>query len=327
MTINPQETEQIRRWNDQLTQEITLRFRKTEDERSQKLEAFCDSLTQLAPKVRVIREKGEGDEEKLPALQIEKGWTYHAVPEGKELAPFLEILSMTKKGEPEVSELIRERIKEVRWPAHFTIYVTPSCPFCPQVVKQMAPFPLLNPEVRMTVIDGSLFHEMAGEDQIRAVPTVILDDQFRWTGSIKTEDVLDALIHRDPAQFGVGMLKNMLKQGEASRLAEMMLEKGQFFSAFLDLVTHPEWSVRLGALVVMEEIMEQNASLIEEALESLWERMEGVEDNIKGDLIYLFGESGDSKWIPRLEKILKDAPGDEIREMAEEGLEKLRNQT
>ena len=322
--MTSQESEQIRQWNEGLNREILLRFRTTEDERSKNFEAFCDQLSRSASKVRIVKGKGEGDEEKFPVLQISETWTYQAIPQERELVPFLEILSLVNEEQPEGSESLRNRVGEVRWPAHFKIYVTPQCPFCPQAVKQMAPLPFLNPNIQMTLIDGMLFPEVAREDRIQAVPTVILDDRFRWAGSIKLDDVLDVLVHRDPAQFGPATFKNMLKQGEAARLAEMMIQRNQIFPAFPELVTHPDWSVRLGAMVVMEEISAQHAALAAEALESLWQRFEGVQDSIKGDLIYLCGESGDTQWVPRLEAVLTGSYGEEVQEVTKEALEKLK---
>jgi hypothetical protein len=324
MDLRSHEIEHIRRWNEELTQEVSLRFRTAEDERTKDFESFCGVLRDLAPKVWIVKEEEEGEEENLPALKVRKGWTYYAIPKGTELIPFLEILSMLDQEQITTPESTQELIKEVQWLAHFKIYVTSQCPFCPQVVRQIAPFPLINPFIQVSVIDGELFSEMIRQDKIQAAPTVILDDQFRWTGTLRMEEVLDVLVHRDPAHFGAKTLKNMLKQGEASRLSEIMLQRNQIFPAFLELVIHPEWSTRLGAMVVMEEVSQRNVALVREALQALWPRLEEVATPIKGDIIYLCGESGGREWIAPLEGLLAGPYGNELWDVTEEALEKLR---
>ena len=123
--------------------------------------------------------------------------------------------------------------------------------------------------------------------------------------------------------LGVNSLKSIIKDGQASQLAAMMLEAQQIFPAFYDLLTHDKWPVRLGAMVAMEEIVHQAPGLARDAIDPLWQRFEGAEHQIKGDILYLFGEIGAHRVIPWLNEVVNEDQDDEMKEAAEEALEKL----
>ena len=105
----------------------------------------------------------------------------------------------------------------------------------------------------------------------------------------------------------------------------MMLEKVQIFPAFYEVLAHPKWPVRLGAMVVMEELIENNRDLAARMLEPLWERFNKVDNPVKGDLLYLFGQLKRTECVPLLQAILKGDYDSEVQEAAQEALDKIRS--
>jgi alkyl hydroperoxide reductase subunit AhpF len=285
------DAEIIRQWNTGLGKTVPIILRMTEDQRSTDFERYVAGLTELAPNVRAVTERLNADDP--PAILAGNLFCYHALPEGLELTPFLNILSVVGVTvHPDLNQSLLMKLERVRWPAELRIYVTSQCSFCPQAVRQFSPFPLVNPLVRVTVIDGLLFPEMAKRDGVRSVPTVILDERFRWSGELNMNDVVDAVVHRDPDRLSARTLEDFVKEGNAALLAEMMLREDRIFPTFLDLLIHSEWSVRLGAMVVVEEIADSNVNLAKIILNPLWKLMENAEDSVKGDALYLFGLLG-----------------------------------
>jgi HEAT repeat protein len=103
----------------------------------------------------------------------------------------------------------------------------------------------------------------------------------------------------------------------------MMLDAQKIFPAFYELLTHEKWPIRLGAMVVMEEIAAQAPGIAPEAIDPLWGRFEGVSDQVKGDILYLYGEIGDRKAIAWLEEVTAGKFNAEVKEAAKEALEKI----
>jgi hypothetical protein len=321
MIMTSQEEKQIRKWNSELSSDIHIGLLVTEDQRSKEFEGFCENLTQLAPRIRVAREEGEPNEP--PGIQFGHNLRYHAIPLGTELAPFLEVLSVSDGKAASVSASIRDHLTRIKLPALLSLYVSQQCPFCPVTVRHLTPLLALNEFIHLTIIDCTLFPEMAQSNRIQSVPTLLLDEEFRWTGSFGLEEVIEVMTNRDPAKLSSPSLERMLKEGNALRLAQMMLDRQDIFPAFFDLLTHKKWPVRLGAMVAMEHLTSSNPELAARAIDPLWERFHHAEDPVKGDIIYILGESGDRKIAPRIEMILSGAYDAEVKEAAREALEKI----
>ncbi len=125
--------------------------------------------------------------------------------------------------------------------------------------------------------------------------------------------------------FPVGSL---LKEGNADQVAEMMLDHNRIFPAFINTLIHEKWPVRLGAMVAFEYIAEKNKSLASRIINPLWEQFQNVEDRIKGDIIYILGETGNVEMIPELEKIsYSGIYHEEVRNAARDALKRIEQRT
>jgi hypothetical protein len=323
--MNADEERQIALFNDQLKQDIRLRLVKTRHEASQALEGFCMVLQKAAPKIHVVHEKDESDAP--PELRIHSRIRYRAVPLGRELVPFLEALSWIYNGQALPSLPFSSLLDNLALPAELKLYIAEQCPFCPGVVQSLLPLAISSDWIQVTVIDAGLCIEEARRDRIQSVPTLVLDEQFRWTGSIKTQEILEAIIHRDPSRLEADTLMNMIADGNASLLSKMMMEKNMIFPALLDLLVHPKWPVRLGAMVTLETIAGENPTLAQKTMMPLWDRFDAADDKVKGDILYLVGEFDNGGSIERIQEVLNKRLNHdvEIIEAAEEALEKLKN--
>jgi hypothetical protein len=313
--MTPYEKKQILTLNNKLSKDVQIGLIETEHEKSALIRQFCDDLVQLAPKIRVIEEEGDPDE--APAIKVHNGLHYQAIPSGTEVAPFIEALIMLDSAMAQIDKTLNDQLAGVDLPTNLIIFV--------EAVRQLLPLPTLNSNIRLTVIDAMHFPELAEKENIQSVPTLILEDQFRWAGSIQITEIIDAMANRDASMLGPVSLEMMITQGKADELAEMMLEKEQIFPAFYEVLTHPKWPVRLGAMVVMEELIEINPDLAIQTLKPLWERFNKVDNRVKGDLLYVFGQMKPTDLVSRLQVILNGDYDPEVQEAAQETLENIRN--
>jgi hypothetical protein len=219
---------------------------------------------------------------------------------------------------------IQPRLNDLAMPAELKLYVAEQCPFCPGTVESLLPLALSSVWVRLTVIDAGLFLEEARSEHIQSVPTLVLDSQFRWTGTIKIQEVVEAMIHRDPSRLEADTLMNMIADGNAGLLANMMLEKDMVFPALVELLVHPKWPVRLGAMVAMETVAAEKPALAQKMVAPLWDRFDAADEKVKGDILYLVGEVDTGDSLKRIQDILNRKANyePEIIEAAEEALEK-----
>ena len=318
--MTPAEEKQIATLNQTLSGEIQITCRHTDHEHSDAIVQFCDHLNRQVPAIRIKKESGDPDD--MPGIHIHDGLIYQAVPAGTEIAPFVEALQMAATGTAQKDDRISEKLSAIDLPIHMVLYVASQCTFCPQAVRQLLPLLSANPHIRLTVIDAMSFPELADKDNLQSVPTLILEDQFRWTGTFQTEEIVEMMVRRDPSALGPLSLEMMLKDGKAGQLAEIMLAKAQIFPAFYELLIHPKWPVRLGAMVVMDELIEKHLDLALQIIPPLWQQFDMVDDRVKGDLLYIFGQTGQKDIIPYLKNVLNGNFEPEVKEAAQEALEK-----
>jgi glutaredoxin len=320
--VTPQEKKQVVALNDKLTQTIDIKLTTSADIRSQELENFCRELMQNASKIQAIIEKNDAAGS-MPRIHVASSLVYHAVPLGTELLPFLDMLQDASEQHAENAQAGSTQESEL--PAKLKLYVSSTCSFCPAVVRKLVPLAMQNTHVQLMIIDAVLFSEMAETDHIRSVPTLILDDQFRWTGMVDPNELLNTIRGRDPAQLSAGTLASMISDGNAYGLAEMMLKEGCIFPGFLDLLTHEAFSTRLGAMAAAEEIAERRLPLAVQMAQPLVERFEQQIDAVKGDLLYILGLSGDSGILDFLKKIASGEYPEDVKEAAAEAMEAIQS--
>jgi hypothetical protein len=282
---------------------------------------FCDNLSHLVPGIKI--KKGGDSPKEPPQIVIGDRLRYQTVPAALELQPFLEALAAIGSDPPKVDDSAKSRLKNDRLPATLTLFIAPQCTFCPAVVRQLIPLPLIDDKIQLVIIDGSLFPETAETHKISAVPTLLIDEQFRWTGSAPLDEIINTINTRDPMSLGAASLENILTEGQAGELAAMMLGKSTIFPAFLELLIHEKWHIRLGAMVVMEEIADKNPALAAETVGFLREKFRGLPEQVKGDVLYILGEIKDQRTVPWLEEVMKGEYNEEVKEAAKEALEKF----
>jgi hypothetical protein len=319
--MTPAERKRFAELNESLSQDIQIELTESEHEKSPAIRQFCDELVQKAPKIRVKKEAGDPDE--IPSIRIHDGLRYQAIPGGTEIGPFVDALRLKDMGTARLEASAAEQLAKIDLPTHLVIYVSPQCTFCPAAVQQLLPLLALNANVRLTVVDAMHFPELAEADNIQSVPTLILENQFRWTGTIQLNEIMEMMVNRDPSVLGPASLETMLKEGKAGQLAEMMLNKAEIFPAFYELLIHAKWPVRLGAMVVMEEIIEKNPDLAIQTIKPLWQYFDEVDDRVKGDLVYILGQMAPMETMPLLESILKGEYEAEVKEAAREAITDL----
>jgi len=317
------EEKQIKKFNHQLSRNITIERVASRHTSNKLFHEFCDNLTRLMPKIQISRVQSDAHDP--PRILIGGGLHYQAIPTGHELQPFLEALDALDSGSMKETEPIQRLLKKNNMPTALTVFISPQCTFCPQMVRRLIALPMTAENLQLTVIDGTLFPEMAKIQDVRSVPTLLLDDQFRWTGLVSLEELIDTINTRDPVSLRPASLEKIIKDGGADRLAAMMMETEKLFPAFYDVLTHEKWPIRLGAMVVIEEIAGKNPDLAAEALIPLWDRFHKASIQIQGDILHVFGEIGDPRSVPWLDTVLSGNFDREVKAAAREAAEKISN--
>jgi HEAT repeat protein len=92
----------------------------------------------------------------------------------------------------------------------------------------------------------------------------------------------------------------------------------------MTLFQEQELSTRMGVLVIMEGALDKNPQSVKNMVPALIELLYHEDARIRGDIADFLGGVGDSRAIPHLEILTKDADPD-VAEAAEDALEELQD--
>ncbi|MCH8612594.1 alkyl hydroperoxide reductase subunit F [Arsenicicoccus dermatophilus] len=178
-----------------------------------KSEEMRSLLEEIAAQSDRVTARFDGDAERRPSFRIERTGTDHAVefaglPMGHEFTSLvLALLQVGGHPVKEDAELV-EQVKGIDRDLHFVTYMSLSCQNCPTVVQALNAMAALNPRIRHTAVEGSLFQDEIEEHGIKAVPTVYLDGELFESGRMTMADIL-----------------GRIDSGAADRAAQRLAEK------------------------------------------------------------------------------------------------------
>jgi len=316
--MNPEDRKRMRQLAANLPPDIRLHLALTRHNLSDRFHAYGRQLQETVPGMDLVT--AVEDTSEPPWLETTAGIRFHALPEGDKLGSLIDALRPPDRDDAALSDAQRVWLQQMPLPAEIRLYIAPTCPFCPQTLQQWVALTRAGRQLRLRVIDGALFPEKAREDKIQAVPTLVLDPHLRWSGRIPVNAVLEQLATRDPSRLSSEALDGLIKEGLAEQVAQAMLTKGHLFPSIFDLLTHPKWPARLGAMVVMETIAAAAPELAAEAVPVLRQRYDRLADAVKGDVLYIIGETGDHCMASFLKDAADASRNPEVRQAAREAL-------
>ena len=79
----------------------------------------------------------------------------------------------------------------------------------------------------------------------------------------------------------------------------------------------------MGAIVALETVIEKNSDIAAQVVDPLLERYPMVEDQVKGDILYIIGETVDQDITSELENVFKNSDNPELQETAREAVMKI----
>lgn len=322
--MTPQDIEIIRKFHLHQDQAPVITLSAGTEAIGRQMSRFCDELRQLNPLIKLKKDSDIPFQEPVMVIGRHNNIAYHAVPTGKLLHLFLQaLIEDSRKQEDELGEDLAHQLSQLNLPVALKSYVATQCPHCPEAVWRLQILASGSSMIRLRIINAELFPEWTQADQIRSVPTIILDDQFRWSGNLQLKELLTMSLERDPSQLSSASLRQIIEDGDAQRVANMMVESGQVFTALVELLTHERWSVRLGAMVAAEYLADQAPSLALELSDQLWRCFSDIAEQTQGDVLHVIGQIKSQKTRSYLEKVISGSYGITVKEAAFEILNDL----
>ena len=185
---------QLAQYLDMLKTEVTIGLSVTNDEKSNKVRGFVEDVASLSDKINVV----EKNLAHTPAFELigEKDHgqiIFAGVPLGHEFSSFALALLQVGGIEPKIDESTKNRILAIEDTQKLETIVSLSCHNCPEVVQSFNIMAVLNPNINHTMIEGSMFQEIAEDRDVLAVPAIFKDGEFLEGGKQTMDSILELI--------------------------------------------------------------------------------------------------------------------------------------
>lgn len=269
-------------------------------------EEYCQSIIKHSPKLSL-----HYDVEILevyPAIRLDskesKGNIYYfALPKGEEETVFVETLLLLSCREEGLPQVKTAEFENLRKEVSIKTIIATFCPHCAAVVSLANKVAVTSSMVSSYIYDSSLFPEIAEKYRVTAAPTVIIQEDYFLVGSEAKEKLVEWVKKAAIGQYDADVYKAILKEARAEKLVNRFAKEKEIPKDFLDLLVDPEWPSRLGAMVVLESLVEIAPRLIEKAIPRLLDFLRIADERNKGDVLFLLGLIGDETVLPKLQDI------------------------
>jgi glutaredoxin-like protein len=174
---------------------------------------FCAETRQLVEEIARLSDKVEAevynfvtDREKANELGVDKipaiavigaqdyGVRFYGIPAGYEFSSLIQAIRTVSAGRPELlSPEGVQRLARIGSPVHIQVFVTPTCPYCPQAVVLAHQMAVASPMVRADMVEATEFPHLAIKYQVMGVPRTVINEKTHIEGAAPESLVLAKL--------------------------------------------------------------------------------------------------------------------------------------
>lgn len=107
---------------------------------------------------------------------MDYGIQYSGIPSGHEFSTLINDILLVSGRDSGLSPQTREFLQKLDKPVHFQVFVTPTCPYCPQAVILAHRMAMENPGmIRAEGVEATEFPELANQFGVSSVPQTTIN--------------------------------------------------------------------------------------------------------------------------------------------------------
>ncbi len=133
--------------------------------------------------------------DKVPAILVgNERIRYFGIPAGYEFAVLIEDIIEISKNEPLLHPDSIAKILSIQKQIDIKVFVTPTCPYCPRMVKYAHSAALVNTKIKGEMIEATEFPNLAVAYSVYGVPKTVINDRFEIEGAVPEEVFVQELL-------------------------------------------------------------------------------------------------------------------------------------
>lgn len=171
---------------------------------------LIDEVAALSDKITVeVRDFVEDSEiaetmgiDKIPAVAILRGGDepkdygirLYGIPSGYEFSTLIEDILMVSRGDAGLNPKTLAELEQLSGPVDIQVFVTPTCPYCPQAVVLAHKLAMASDHVRAAMVEATEFPHLANRYQVYGVPRTVINDVIHVEGAVPEQMLIQKLM-------------------------------------------------------------------------------------------------------------------------------------
>jgi glutaredoxin-like protein len=166
---------------------------------------LCEEISGLSDQVSVevynfVTDKDKTDEhgiDKIPAIAVvgakDYGVRYFGIPSGYEFTSLLEGIKTVSAGEVELMPETVAFLDGLKEPLHIQVFVTPTCPYCPQAVVLAHHLAIASDMVTADMVEAIELPHLTQKYSVMGVPRSVVNETVHQEGAAPEPMLLERL--------------------------------------------------------------------------------------------------------------------------------------
>lgn len=137
--------------------------------------------------------------DKIPAIAVvgeqDYGLRFYGVPAGYEFTSLFMAIRMAGSGQANLSAPSMAKLLGLEKPLHLKVFVTLTCPYCPNAVQLAHQMAMASPLITAEMIEASEFPHLANKEQVMGVPKTVVTGYGSFEGALPEEQFVNKVLN------------------------------------------------------------------------------------------------------------------------------------
>ncbi len=133
--------------------------------------------------------------DKIPATVImnekDYGIRLFGIPSGYEFSTLLETIKMVSAGDSGLPDSVKKELAAISEKVHLQVFITPTCPYCPQAVINAFKFAMENDNITADMVEAIEFPHLSQKYGVMGVPKTVANEQGAAEGAVPETHLLE----------------------------------------------------------------------------------------------------------------------------------------
>ena len=181
------------------TQTLECAYCQQNRELLEEIAELSDQITAEVYNFVVDKEQVEAyGVDKIPAVAIlgqeDYGVRFYGIPAGYEFTSLVHAIRLVGGLGSQLDEDARAKLEALSDPVHLQVFVTPTCPYCPQAVALSYEMAYASPMVHADGIEATEFPQLAIKYQVAGVPRTVINEDTYLEGAAPPDMLLEKIV-------------------------------------------------------------------------------------------------------------------------------------